>query len=428
MIRIGIELPDRKLTDVDLSHPEKGNPGVGGSEFLFALLAYFLNKSAKEKFEICVIHYGNTKLPEGIKSRIASDEIELLDICSESGIDILIHQVSKNLEWYEHLRSTAVKSIAWAHIYLVYSEKKYIEGCDNVKRVVFVGREEYDAYIDEDIISKSEWIYNMIDTSGAVKQRRDDYSASVTYIGSLVPAKGFHVLARAWPRIVKKVPDAQLNVIGTGKIYDRGAELGEYQIAQKDYEKSFMTYLTDSNGIILKNVHFWGILGSEKMDIICDTAVGIVNPTALTETFCMSAIEMELCGTPIVSRKKWGLLDTVKHKETGYLFRKERQFISYVVKLLRDRALNKRMSRNARKYVITQFDAEGIILKWNKLIEDVDNDQPPQYDPVKGNYTNDLKWLRIIVRKFRFDYHMPFLPSVMEVKHILKQMLNKGFL
>ena len=32
MIKVGVELPDDKIKGVDLSRPELGNPGVGGSE------------------------------------------------------------------------------------------------------------------------------------------------------------------------------------------------------------------------------------------------------------------------------------------------------------------------------------------------------------------------------------------------------------
>ena len=89
----------------------------------------------------------------------------------------------------------------------------------------------------------------------------------VTYVGSLVPAKGFHRLAQIWPEVISKVPNAELYVIGNGKVYDRNAKLGKYGISQSDYENQFMKYLTDDEGEILKSVHFCGIVGKEKRDI-----------------------------------------------------------------------------------------------------------------------------------------------------------------
>ena len=55
---------------------------------------------------------------------------------------------------------------------------------------------------------------------------------AVTYIGSLVPTKGFHVLAAVWKTILKEVPDATLNVVGNGS-YMVGIQNWENIILQK---------------------------------------------------------------------------------------------------------------------------------------------------------------------------------------------------
>lgn len=78
-------------------------------------------------------------------------------------------------------------------------------------------------------------------------------------------------------------------------MYDRNQEMGKYGIASKEYEESFMSYLTNSDGKIMDSVRFLGIVGTEKEDIFIQSAVGVVNLTAIGETFCLSAIEMELC-------------------------------------------------------------------------------------------------------------------------------------
>ena len=62
----------------------------------------------------------------------------------------------------------------------------------------------------------------------------------VTYVGSLTKGKGFHVLAKEWKNILKAVPDAELYVLGSGKLYDNKAELGEYGLAEKTYENNLL--------------------------------------------------------------------------------------------------------------------------------------------------------------------------------------------
>lgn len=65
----------------------------------------------------------------------------------------------------------------------------------------------------------------------------------------------------------------------------------------------FMPHLLDEKGNILQSVTFWGKLGNEKYEILKRTKVGIANPGGY-ETFCISAVEMQLYGAKVVSCKK----------------------------------------------------------------------------------------------------------------------------
>lgn len=421
MLKVGIELPDKNLNNVDFSNPELGNPGVGGSEYLFALLSKELHKKG---IDVTIYHYGNNIINPEIKSKKTLNKFTLLDEVVSDKIDILIHQVGKTNDWYNRLSKFNIKTIAWAHVYLEYQEIKSIRSCDNVKRVVFVGKEEYDAYIDDDIIYKSTYIYNMLPTDISIKKRKVNKPV-VTYIGSLVPQKGFHKLAAIWPDVIKQVPEAELNIIGTGKVYNRNANLGKYGIAEEQYEKVFMNYLTDNTGKILPSVHFLGIVGSEKNDILYDTKVGVVNPTALTETFCMSAIEMEIAYVPVISKRKWGLLDTVKNKYTGYLFSTKSQFIKKLVKLLVDDELNAKFGENAHYFVKNNFGVDVIIPQWIELLNDIKNDSTAVYHKVNGNYFNDNKLIKIILRFIRINLKLNYLPSYYDIKNNLKSFFKR---
>ena len=50
-----------------------------------------------------------------------------------------------------------------------------------------------------------------------------------------------------------------------------------------------------------------------------NTSVGVVNPSARTETFGMGAIEMNCAGLPVVTLGKNGYPDTIENGVTGYL-------------------------------------------------------------------------------------------------------------
>lgn len=421
MIKIGVEIPDEKFSGIDLSNPELGNPGVGGSEYLFTLLASQLKKRG---LDITIYHYSENTLPENSRDYMVKDSISMLNKATSDGINILIHQVGKTIEWYQALEKTCINSVAWAHVYLEYSELKAIRKCKNVKRVVFVGKEEYDSYIDDDIIEKATYIFNMIPMQTVACKRELNNKKRVTYVGSLVPAKGFHKLAQIWPEIIKRVPSAELYVIGNGKVYDRNAKLGKFGISQEDYENSFMKYLTDNQGNILPSVRFLGIVGNEKSDIFKNTSIGIVNPTALTETFCVSAVEMEYTYVPVISKRKWGLLDTIDDGRTGYLFRKSSDFIEKMVYLLNNDELNQKMGENAHEFVKEKFDMEKIIPLWVSLIDEIDKDIPVKYYGVQKNWGNDYKWIKGCIRFLRFNLRMKWIPSFGDLKNILKIILK----
>ena len=163
----------------------------------------------------------------------------------------------------------------------------------------------------------------------------------------------------------------------------------------------------------------------QKTEIFKNTWVGIANPTALTETFCISAVEMEYAHVPVVSRKKWGLLDTVQSGKTGYLFKTKKEFIECVTALLVDRNLNIKFGDNAHSFVRSTFDADLLITEWIELLDAISKDQPVHYLHVQGNYANDFKWVKKIVRFFRFSLHMAFLPSFEDIKHVLKKVLKR---
>ena len=103
--------------------------------------------------------------------------------------------------------------------------------------------------------------------------RKENDGKTVTYIGSLVPTKGFHLLANAWKAVLAEVPDAQLHVVGSGKLYDRNSKLGAYGIAEESYENSFIKGITDRAGELLPSVHFHGVMGEEKKELIARTSV-----------------------------------------------------------------------------------------------------------------------------------------------------------
>lgn len=422
-MKIGIYLNDKGMNNMDLRFPDKGNPGIGGTEYCLLMLGYALGQYIPQ-VEVIYLHYNSNLLPVNCTELIVSSEEECIAVTKEHKIDLLVHISGRSDEWYQMLEENQISAILWAHCFLTAPELRLVTKCKAVKRVVFVGKEQYDTYLDHDIINKSTYIYNMLFMQKEKYNRNADFHPWVTYVGSLTWGKGFDIMAKSWPYIVKKVPEAELHVLGSGKLYDKNSRLGKYQLAEASFENTFMPYLTDEKGNILPSVIFHGLVGEGKEQIFNDTAVGVINPSAITETFGISGVEMEACGVPVATKGKYGLLDTVIHKKTGLLSKSDRQFARNVITLLKDRELNKELGWEAQKFVQEAFEPEKLANQWLEVFVQALEETECIFQKPQGHYTNDMKWVRIVLRFIRFKLGLKRCPSLIEWKFMIKKILK----
>lgn len=418
-MKIGMLIDRGTLELVDCSKIERGNPGMGGSEYLFLLLAYYLGNKSKE-FSIVLLIKNKLNLEFPCEQRIINNELILENIKDLEYL--IINPCGKVADFFKLLDHWDKKVIAWVHNYIPHMTLKYLVNCQSIKKIVFVGKQQYESYCDDPVFKKSTYIYNM------VRPFEMDYISPnykeniVTYVGALVPAKGFHKLARQWKEILKRVPDAKLYVIGSGKLYDKRYKMGKYGISFSKYEKKFIKYLLDNNGKLLESVHFYGTLGYEKKDIIQKTKVGVANPTGISETFCLSAVEFEGVGVPVVAFKGFGFLDTVQDKKTGLLSRTGYGLRRDIVRLLKDNELNFQFGKRGIELWNHKFSPEVIIPQWEYLIKHLDEDKK-EYR-ITTELWDDLKWLKILNRYihicFKSDGH-----SVSYIISTLKTTIKK---
>lgn len=404
---IGIKLDDSGFENVDLRYPELGNPGIGGTSFEEIFLA---KEAANRGIAVKIYHTNNSNiLPDNIQDRCVNNVELIPQQAKQDGCNILIFSAAKTDHWYEEIQRNQIDSIVWAHGFLNYYELKILRKNPYVKRVVFVGREEYNQYIADDIILKSTYVYNMFGSQKA--RNKDEGEHNVVYLGGLNKYKGFHILAKAWKQVLDKVPDAKLKVLGTGKLYNRDTALGKYNIAKPDYEKTFINYLLDDNKEILPSVDFVGLSGLEKYDIIRDSRVGVVNPSGLTETFCISAVEMESCGVPVCTTGKYGLLDTVKNEKNGLYSNDDKELAANIVKLLLDDKLNETYSANAVAFS-KKFTPEAVMPEWMQVFDEILNNKEAEYiKPSRNQYRPKPFNVKLRLHDLRFNKGMKNVPS-----------------
>ena len=425
-MKFGILFNDSKLNNKDFSTVRICNPGVGGTEYCYLMLMSYIQEL--ENIDVIVYTYSNNchnRYPEGVLVKNYSSKKECVLQAKEDHVDVMLINFTEIVELDYEIRKCELSTIVWVHNLINANTVNFLNNNPYYKRIILLGNEHYERYMDHDIIHKCVIIPNMVAVSDTM--REPILQNNVVYTGALVKSKGFHILAKAWKNIVEAVPDAQLQIIGTGSLYDNTQVLGSLGIAEYEYENEFLPFLLDENGKLMDSVHFRGLLGSEKIDIYKKAKVGVVNPTAKTEVCPISVLEMAALGIPVVSKGKNGVPDTIKHNETGLLISRETELANAIIKLLKDDKLNKKLGDAARNFVVSDFTPEVILGKWVTVLHDV----------VEGNvsssyhrneifyYDNDFKWLKIIIRKLRFCLKMRFIPTVVEMEYLVK-ILVKG--
>lgn len=409
-MKVGFYLNNENISNTDLSNIEKGNPGIGGSEYLCVLIANELCK--RQNIDTILLADKNSKFPTTLKYAVCQNLERALEQYSES-IDIFVIDSKRfNIEMAHQYPHT--KFILWINNKMKIKEMEQCAKLNNIIKFVHVGREMYDLYRDSWIFPKMTYIYNAI-SFDFLKDFPDLLPANkrqnkVVYIGSLVPSKGFHLLAKAWRNILKAVPDAELYVIGSGKLYNQNATLGPLGIAEASYEEKFTKYLTDNNTKILPSVHFMGVVGHDKNRILSQCKVGVPNPSGISETFGYTAIEMTAMGCLITTKKCPGYIDTVFN--TKLLYNNTAKLSKYIIKLLRNNTKN---DYNASlNYIKQNFDISIISSKWEDLIL---NDCPVYPPSSRSNYRhkNIKEFIRIYV-PYYWKKRIPCIESFYENK------------
>ena len=420
-MKIAFYLPNKGLRNVDCRNLEGGNPGIGGTEYIIQATAYYILKQNISDVDIIL----GAHFVDLINANIPVVKIESVDdFIHKTNPDYLLFKYEKKTYAQANVavKNTRTKLIIWAHNFIPRTELTRLSDDKNVARIVCVSKEQLQLYRDHKAFLKSSFIYNGIPIPKIVNYLDIPPLTSrpneITYIGSIVEYKGFCQLAKAWPEILKVVPDARLNVIGSGKLYDRNSIMGPYGIAEKSFEETFMPYLTDKNGNILPSVKFWGVLGTEKNEILKRTRVGVPNPSGISETFCITALEMQLMGGIITTINYGGFKNTV-YRKTGILYSNINELASCIIKQL---SADDNDIEGCYTFIRENFSFDKIAKEWITLFEKLEKQTCDllEYE----NYDNDI-CLKIKEINRKIKTNLPFgylLPTVEFYLSILRRL------
>lgn len=424
-MKIAFYLNDSGLPSLNFSKPYEGNPGIGGTHYCIILLIYYINKF-KPEYELTVYCYQDSSFPEGVSRRKIKDFPQLMSFSVVDNQDLLLMKHESDINKLFVIKNSNQKVIFWGHNYYYSNLADSIFKNENIVANVFVGKQQYDRYLDHPVIDKSTVVFNMITNPVKSKVRIND-SKTVVYMGALIPTKGFLQLAKLWKYILKHIPDAKLKVIGTGQVYSRDIKMGKFGIAEESFENQFMPFLTDNFGKIHESVQFLGLLDEDKYNVFLNASVGVINPSARTEIFSMSIMEMAAAELPVVTLNYNGFPDSIENEKTGYLCSTQKEIANKIILLLKNKELNQKMGQNA-KIRLEKFAPEIITPLWISLFEQLRN-KNFNFPVSKASppFLNNSKWLRIVNRYLRSNLRIKFFPPIITIETFANNFKKRFF-
>lgn len=347
---------------------EQGNPGIGGTQYIYLLTVKYLNKMYGEGYSVILTDDEITLSDVEIKCHYTDNPI---DYCEKKGIIMLVFNAYDKLSINFSKLKTDVKIILWAHNTLNNRLQKIAARSESVYRVVCVSESQYNNMIDTECFPKCTYINNIISQTFYENAKTTNYNKkAAVYVGSIVPNKGIHNLIDIWKYVEEK--DIHLYVIGGANMYNPDIELGELGIADVYYEKLIKRKLHKIE--YKENIHFLGAMGWDCIkEVISECRVGIVNPSYYLrdETFCISAVELQAHGLPVVSRKRNdGLETTINNGKSGYLKKNNKEIakgISYILNNPEEASKMGEFAINKAKTFIGFTEVK----KWNYLVENI---------------------------------------------------------
>lgn len=161
----------------------------------------------------------------------------------------------------------------------------------------------------------------------------------ILHVARLVEKKGTTYLLKALAHIKQNIPNVKLIIIGDGPLR---AEL-EDEMKQLDLEKNVEFLGVQPNSVVKK----W----LEKASLMCVPSIVADNGDA--EGLGIVNLEAAAKGVPVVAFSSGGIIEAVLNNETGYLVQEKNylELSKRLLTLLNDTSLQKRLGKNARRFV-----------------------------------------------------------------------------
>lgn len=195
-------------------------------------------------------------------------------------------------------------------------------------------------------------VYSGIGEQNPQKTLKAKFSnPTILYLGRIKRYKRVDLLVKIFPKIIKKVPNARLIIAGWGT------------------EASIIANMVMKSALRRK-ISLMGPVNEEEKKSLLSKAWIFVNPS-IGEGWSIAVIEANSYGTPAISFKVPGLIESIKDGKTGLLAKDEKDLIEKICLLLADQDLREELAKNAKLWA-TNFNWDRSAKESLSLLEKID--------------------------------------------------------
>ncbi|HWH31035.1 MAG TPA: glycosyltransferase family 4 protein [Egibacteraceae bacterium] len=192
-----------------------------------------------------------------------------------------------------------------------------------------------------------------------------DEAPLVVCVGRLVPRKGQDVLVEAWPRVLRRHPDARLLLVGDGPLLGRlTLRVGQLGLEHRvrlaggvDWHKLPLCHAA-ADLFAMPCRSRWGGLDVEGLGIVY--------------------LEAQACGVPVLAGRSGGAPEALVPGETGEVVdgTSPEAVAGAIARLLDDRAALRRMGAAGRAFVERRYAWDAIGARLRELLQEIGDKRP----------------------------------------------------
>ena len=283
---------------VDYSDSLTKNPGIGGSEHYFLVLAERLSRAAGAFVTVLI----EGQIPDSENYVNPNLNFELYDrtlSLSEWDVGIFGTGFLTNRGLSQPLPA---KVIAVSH-HPHDGHLRKLRGASRPFAVVNLGRYQHISNSQKGTLHlriPSFFVGQLTATTQDLKTTQN----LIGHISSLHPSKGFHVIAEQWRRVTRLTPGAKIEVVGGASLYGNAETHPRLPTTQSYGQKLLKILGEDLQG---ETVHFLGRVSGSTDDIVVRWSAALINPNGVGEADPATLRELIRLGVPVISSRKFGL-------------------------------------------------------------------------------------------------------------------------